>query len=75
MLDDDDDVKTKIVDIYNYMAINKISVVELRFDTGIKMICKIDDSEWKNRPVIDLIEFLNTAKLIEEENKREDGNE
>lgn len=45
-----DDIKKKLVDIYNYMAINKNSRIELRFDIGIKFICEIDDSEWKSLP-------------------------
>lgn len=53
-----DDIKEKIVDIYNYMAINKNSRIELQFESGIKMICKIDDSEWKNPPRINLDDVL-----------------
>lgn len=57
-----DDIKEKLVDIYNYMAINKNSRIELRFDIGIKFICEIDDSEWKNPPRISLNDILKGDK-------------
>ncbi len=53
-----DDIKKKLVDIYNYMAINKNSRMELQFDTGIKFICEIDDSEWKSLPKVNLDDVL-----------------
>lgn len=49
-----EDIEHKIIDIYNYMAKEKASKIELQFEDGIKVSCKIDDSEWKDRPVINL---------------------
>ena len=54
-----EDIKLKIVEIYNYMAKNRNSKIVLQFETGIKMICEIDDSEWKNPPRISLNEVIN----------------
>ena len=53
-----EDIQRKIVDIYNYMAINRNRRIVLQFETGIKMICEIDETEWKNPPKIDLNEVL-----------------
>lgn len=36
--------------------------MSFQFETGIKMICEIDDSEWKNKPKIDLSEVLKNDK-------------
>ena len=57
-----EDIKRKIVDIYNYMAINRNGKIVLQFETGIKMICEIDEAEWKNPPKIDLNEVLKGDK-------------
>lgn len=51
-----DDVKEKLVDIYNYMAKERAGKIVLQFETGIKMICEIDETEWKNPPKINLLE-------------------
>lgn len=53
-----EDIKIKIVEIYNYMAKTRSGKIVIQFETGIKMICEIDDSEWKNKPKIDLSEVL-----------------
>lgn len=53
-----EDIQKKIVDIYNYMATNKNGKIVLQFETGIKMICEIDTTEWKNPPRIDLKEVV-----------------
>ena len=53
-----EDIQRKIVDIYNYMVINKNGKIVLQFKSGIKMICEIDATEWKNPPKIDLNEVL-----------------
>lgn len=53
-----EDIKIKIVEIYNYMAKTGTGKIVFQFETGIKMICEIDDSEWKNKPKIDLSEVL-----------------
>lgn len=54
-----EDIKLKIVEIYNYMAKNRNSKIVLQFETGIKMICEIDSTEWKNPPRISLNEVIN----------------
>ena len=53
-----EDIQRKIIDIYNYMATNKNGKIVIQFEIGIKMICEIDASEWKNPPRIDLDEVL-----------------
>lgn len=53
-----EDIQRKIIDIYNYMAANKNGKIVLQFETGTKMICEIDATEWKNPPKIDLKEVL-----------------
>lgn len=53
-----DDIQKKIIDIYNYMAANKNGKIVLQFETGIKMICEIDDSEWKSLPRVNLDDVL-----------------
>lgn len=53
-----EDIQRKIIDIYNYMATNRNGKIVLQFETGIKMICEIDETEWKNPPRIDLEEVL-----------------
>lgn len=53
-----DDIQKKIVDIYNYMATNRNGKIVLQFETGIKMICEIDDSEWKSLPRVNLDDVL-----------------
>lgn len=57
-----EDIQKKIVDIYNYMATNRNGKIVLQFETGIKMICEIDETEWKNPPKIDLNEVLKGDK-------------
>ena len=57
-----DDIQKKIVDIYNYMVTNRNGKIVLQFETGIKMICEIDATEWKNPPKIDLKEVLKGEK-------------
>lgn len=52
------DITKKIVDIYNYMAEKKIGEMVLGFETGIKMIMKIDDSEWKDKPRIKIEDVI-----------------
>lgn len=53
------DIKEKIIDIYNYMAKEKLGKVTIQFENGIKINCEIDDSEWKDIPRINLEEVLN----------------
>ena len=55
-------ITEKIVGIYNYMAINRNGKIVLQFETGIKMICEIDATEWKNPPKIDLNDILKKEK-------------
>ena len=53
-----EDITEKIVDIYNYMATTKAGKIYLQFETGIKMVCEIDATEWKNPPKVDLNDAL-----------------
>ena len=36
-----DEIKQKIVDVYNYMAENNISGMEMRFESGMRIACQI----------------------------------
>ena len=53
-----EDITEKMMDIYNYMANNKIGKMVLQFESGIKLIYKVDMTEWKDPPKIDLEEVL-----------------
>lgn len=53
-----DDVTEKLVDIYNYMAKERSGKIVLQFETGIKFVCEIDETEWKNPPRINLDDVL-----------------
>lgn len=35
------EIKQKIVDVYNYMAENNIGGMEVRFESGMKITCEI----------------------------------
>lgn len=53
-----EDIRRKIIDIYNYMATNNNGKIILQFESGIKMICEIDASEWKTLPRVNLDNVL-----------------
>lgn len=49
-----DDIKKKIVDVYNYMVRSSCGKMVFQFESGIRFIMEIDYSEWKNIPRINL---------------------
>lgn len=57
-----EEIEHKIIDIYNYMAKEKAGKIVLEFEDGIKMICKIDASKWKDAPKINLDDVLKGDK-------------
>lgn len=53
-----DDIRKKAVDVYNYMAKSQSRRMVFQFESGIRFIMEIDDSEWKDIPIINLDEVL-----------------
>lgn len=53
-----DDIKKKVVDVYNYMARSRCGRMVFQFESGTKFIMEIDCSEWKNIPIRELEEVL-----------------
>ena len=44
-----EEIKREMVDLYNYLAFNKSTKMEIQFDDGLIFRCEIDDTHWKNK--------------------------
>lgn len=53
-----DDIKKKVMDVYNYMARSHIGRMVFQFDSETRFIMEIDFSKWKDIPRINLDEVL-----------------
>lgn len=58
----DEEFKKKMTDMYNFLASRNMGGGEIHFKDGIVFKCKIDATNWVNKPVIDLTKAESEGK-------------
>lgn len=58
----------KMVDIYNYMAINNNQKMALQFEDGMKIWFELDNSEYKDKKDLVVVRFHNKEIMGNKQN-------